>query len=136
MSRSQGSIVVWDSFWDFLWSTILVFAFIAYLIILWHIIVDLFRDRNTSGLKKAIWMVFLILFPYLTSIIYLIARGKGMNERQIAAVKEAKSASDDYIRSVAGSSPTQQIASAKALLDSGAISQDEFETLKAKALAS
>jgi len=134
--ESQGRTVVWDSFWDFLWSTILVFAFIAYLIILWHIIVDLFRDRDTSGWKKAIWVVFLIIFPYLTSIVYLIGRGKGMTERQIAAAEQAKAAGDDYIRSVAGSSPTQQIATAKSLLDSGAISAQEFETLKAKALAS
>ena len=88
--ESQGRTVVWDSFWDFLWSTILVFAFIAYLIILWHIIVDLFRDRDTSGWKKAIWVVFLIIFPYLTSIVYLIGRGKGMTERQIAAAERPR----------------------------------------------
>ncbi|MDL9937485.1 SHOCT domain-containing protein [Gordonia sp. ABSL1-1] len=126
---------MWDSFWDFIWYTIVIFAFIAYLIILWHIISDLFRDKAASGWQKAVWVVFLIIFPYLTALIYLLVKGKGMAERQREAYAEAKQASDQYIRSVAGHSPTQQIADAKALLDSGAISPQEFEALKAKALA-
>lgn len=125
---------MWDSFWDFIWYTIVIFAFVAYLIILWHIVTDLFRDKAASGWQKAFWIIFLIIFPYITSIVYLIAKGSGMAERQRAAYAEAKAASDEYIRSVAGASPTQQVADAKALLDSGAITPQEFEALKAKAL--
>ncbi|MEO9326471.1 SHOCT domain-containing protein [Gordonia aurantiaca] len=125
---------MWDSFWDFIWYTIVIFAFVAYLIVLWHIITDLFRDKGASGLQKAVWVIFLIIFPYLTAIVYLLAKGKGMAERQRQAVEQAKAASDEYIRSVAGTTPTQQITEAKALLDSGAISPEEFEHLKAQAL--
>lgn len=128
---------MWDSFWDFIWYTLVIFAFVAYLITLWYIIGDLFRNKAASGWAKAIWMIFLILLPYLTAIIYLIANGKGMAERQQKAAGEAKAQADEYIRSVAGHtapSPTQQITEAKQLLDSGVISQEEFEKVKAKAL--
>lgn len=126
---------MWDSFWDFIWYTIVIFAFVAYLIVLWHIIADLFRDKAASGWAKAVWVIFLIIFPYLTAIVYLLAKGKGMAERQREAYADAKQASDEYIKSVAGSSPAQQISEAKSLLDSGAITQDEFDALKAKALS-
>ena len=81
------------------------------------------------------WIFFLIFFPIITALVYLIARGKGMGDRQVAAAQQYKAAQDDYIKSVAGTSPADQIAQAKSLLDSGAISQAEFETLKAKALS-
>lgn len=127
---------MWDSFWDFIWYTLVIFAFIAYLMILFNIITDLFwRDHKTSGFVKAIWVIFLILFPYLTAFVYLIARGKGMAERAQAAALAAKQASDDYIRQAAGRSPAQEIGDAKALLESGVISQTEFDALKAKALS-
>lgn len=68
---------MWHTFWDFLWSAIVIFAFIAYLLILFNIVVDMFwRDHQTSGWVKAIWVVFLIVFPYLTALVYLIARGR------------------------------------------------------------
>ncbi|WP_267615478.1 SHOCT domain-containing protein [Gordonia bronchialis] len=126
---------MWDSFWDFIWYTIVIFAFVAYLIVLWHIIADLFRDKAASGWAKAVWVIFLIIFPYLTAIVYLLAKGKGMAERQREAYADAKQASDEDIKSVAGSTPAQQISEAKSLLDSGAITQDEFDALKAKALS-
>ena len=126
---------MWDSFWDFIWYTIVIFAFVAYLIVLWHIIADLFRDKAASGWAKAVWVIFLIIFPYLTAIVYLLAKGKGMAERQREAYADAKQASDEYIKSVAGSTPAQQISEAKSLLDSGAITQDEFDALRAKALS-
>jgi hypothetical protein len=126
---------MWDSFWSFLWSTAVIFAFIAYLMILFNILVDLFwRDHKTNGFVKAIWVIFLILLPYLTALVYLIARGKGMAERGQAAALAAKKDTDDYIRKAAGRSPAQEIADAKALLESGTISPAEFESLKAKAL--
>lgn len=124
---------MWDSFWDVVWYTIVIFAFVAYLIVLWHILIDLFRDKS-SGWIKAVWIIFLIVIPFLTALVYLIAKGRGMAERQNEAVTEAKQATDQYIQSVAGKSPAEQIADAKGLLDSGAITQQEFDALKAKAL--
>ena len=122
-----------------LWSLVLwffwVFVFVAYLMVLFSILGDLFRDHTLSGWWKAVWIIFLIVFPLLTAVIYLIARGGGMAERQMAYVQQAKSDSDKYIREVAGRSPAQEIADAKALLDAGSISADDFEKIKAKALA-
>lgn len=125
----------WGSFWDLIWWFLWAFIFVSYLFALFAIIGDLFRDRKLSGGWKAVWIFFLIFFPIITALIYLIARGKGMGERQASAVSEYKSAQDDYIRQVAGTSPADQIAQAKGLLDSGAITQAEFDALKAKALA-
>ncbi|MBD8079354.1 SHOCT domain-containing protein [Cellulosimicrobium arenosum] len=104
--------------------------------VLFQIIADLFRDTELSGWWKAVWIIFLIFLPVLTALIYLIARGRGMARRQAAMVAAAKQDTDSYIRDVATkSSPADQIASAKALLDAGTISQPEFDQLKAKALA-
>ncbi|VEG58231.1 integral membrane protein [Mycolicibacterium aurum] len=126
---------MWDSFWDYLWSAVVIFAFIAYLMILFNILADLFwRDHKTSGLVKAVWVIFLIVLPYLTALVYLIVRGKGMAERAREQALQAKQQTDDYIRDAAGRSPAQEIADAKALLDAGTISQGEFDALKAKAL--
>ncbi|WP_287002165.1 MULTISPECIES: SHOCT domain-containing protein [Gordonia] len=127
---------MWEGFWNFLWTMVVIFAFVAYLIVLWYIIADLFRDHKSSGWAKAIWVIFLIIFPYITAIVYLLVKGKGMQERAQAAAAEYQKESDSYIRDVAGTSPAQQIADAKALLDSGAITPEEFEHLKSKALAS
>lgn len=126
----------WGSSWDFLWHFLIIFAWIAYLLVLFQILGDLlWRDHKTSGWAKAIWVVFLILFPWLTALIYLIARGPGMAERAREAAAAAKSETDAYIREAAGRSPAQEIADAKALLDAGTISQAEFDALKAKALS-
>ncbi len=125
----------WGSFWDLIWWFLWAFIFVSYLFALFSIIGDLFRDRTLAGGWKAVWIFFLIFFPIVTALVYLIARGRGMGQRQSAAVEQYKTAQDDYIRQVAGSSPTDQIAQAKSLLDAGAITQSEFETLKAKALA-
>ncbi|MBD5785361.1 SHOCT domain-containing protein [Cellulosimicrobium terreum] len=123
-------------FWQFFWLLVWSFFFIAYLIVLFQIIADLFRDPELSGWWKAIWMIFLIFLPVLTALVYLIARGRSMAQRQMAAVASAKQDTDAYIRDVAkASSPSDQIASAKSLLDSGAITPEEFAQLKAKALA-
>ena len=127
---------MWNTFWDFLWTTLVIFAFIAYLMILFNILVDLFwRDHKTSGWVKAIWVIFLIVLPYLTALVYLIARGKGMAERSRDQAMAAKRETDDYIKHAAGRSPAQEIADAKNLLETGTISQAEFDTLKAKALS-
>ncbi|NKY89725.1 SHOCT domain-containing protein [Nocardia veterana] len=123
-----------DTFWDYLWYTVLVFAFVAYLIILFQILTDLFRDHTVSGIAKAGWVIGLVIFPYLTALVYLIVRGKGMAVRAQHAHAEAKQAADDYIRQVAGKSPAEQIAEAKALYDAGTIDNAEYAQLKARAL--
>ena len=126
-----------NSFSDWFWLLVWTFFFVCYLMVLFQIIIDLFRDRDLSGWWKALWVIFLIIFPFLAAIIYLIARGRGMGERQAGEMRRAQTASDQYIQSVAGrSNPAEQIASAKSLLDSGAITQEEFDKLKARALAS
>lgn len=125
----------WGSTWDFLWHFLIIFAWIAYLLVLFQILTDLFwRDHKTSGFAKAIWVVLLIVFPWLTALVYLIARGNGMAERARDAAAAAKKQTDDYIREAAGRSPAEEIAHAKDLLEAGTISQGEFDTLKAKAL--
>jgi ABC-type multidrug transport system fused ATPase/permease subunit len=126
-----------NSFWDFFWLLVWTFFFVMYLIILFQIIGDLFRDKDLSGWWKALWIIFLIIFPFLAALVYLITRGKGMAERHAGEMRQAQAATDQYIQSVATrSNPADQIASAKSLLDSGAITQQEFDQLKQKALAS
>ncbi len=125
-----------NSFSQWFWLLIWWFLIVVYLMILFQIIGDLFRDHKLSGWWKALWIIGLVVAPFLIALIYLIARGRGMAERQIEAMKTAQASTDSYIREVAGSkSPADHIADAKALLDSGAISQDEYTALKAKALA-
>ena len=119
--------------WDFLWSTFLIFAFVAYLIILFSICADLFRDRGLAGGYKALWIIFLIVLPYLAAFVYLIARGRGMAERNAAARGGGVPEADDY-RPSASSTPAADIAQAKALLDAGTITQGEYDALKSKAL--
>jgi len=124
-----------SNFWDILYLIASTFLFFAYLIILFHIIVDLFRDSELAGGYKVLWLIGLILLPFLTALGYVLARGKGMAERQRTALQRAKSDTDAYIRDVAGKSPAEQIADAKALLDAGTINQGDFDRLKEKALA-
>ena len=124
-----------SNFWDMIWLIVSTFVFIAYLLVLFQIVVDLFRDSELGGFAKALWIIGLIFLPVMTALVYIIARGRGMAERQRAAVQRAKSDTETYIREVAGKSPAEQIADAKALLDAGTINQDEFVRLKAKALA-
>ncbi|WP_456843846.1 hypothetical protein [Cellulomonas sp. P5_C6] len=125
-----------NSFAQWFWLLIWWFLFFAYLVILFQIIGDLFRDHALSGWWKALWIIGLIAVPFLVALIYVIARGRGMAERQVAAVQQAKSETDAYIRDVAAAkSPAEHISDAKQLLDSGAIDADEYAALKAKALA-
>lgn len=124
------------SFWDIVWFILISFAFVAYLMVMFSIIADLFRDPDASGIQKALWIVALIFLPFLTALIYLIARGGGMAERQASSLQKMREQQDAYIKQVATSaSPADQIAQAKSMLDAGAITPEEFERLKAKALA-
>lgn len=124
-----------SNFWDIVWLMISTFFFVAYLIILFHIVVDLFRDNSLGGGSKVLWMIGLIFLPMITAIAYIIARGNGMAVRAQASVQRAKTETEAYIKGVAGRSPAADIAEAKTLLDAGTISPDEFARLKAKALA-
>lgn len=127
------------SFLNSLWDVVLMFfwasIFIAALVVMFMVVTDLIRDKNLSGWWKALWILALIFVPVLTSLVYLIARGDGMAERSVKEANEMRDKSEEYIRSVAGKSPAEEIASAKALLDSGAITPEEFGSLKARALA-
>jgi len=124
-----------SNFWDLLWLMFSAFMFVAYLFVMFQVVTDLFRDSELGGFAKALWIVGLILLPFLTALVYVIARGSGMARRQQAAVQRSQSEAESYIRQVAGKSPADQIADAKRLLDAGTITADEFARLKAKALA-
>ncbi|TCN38364.1 phospholipase D-like protein [Kribbella orskensis] len=128
ITNDFGEVLLW-SFWFFIW--------IAALVVWFRCLFDLFGDRSLSGWAKAGWAILLIFVPWVGALIYLIVRGRSMTERQVQAVAQRQAEQDKYIQQVAGSSqaPTEQIASAKALLDSGTITQAEYESLKAKALA-
>jgi len=124
------------NFGDFFWLLIWTFVFVMYLMILFQILGDLFRDKELSGWWKAVWVIALIIFPFLTALIYLIARGRGMAERKTSEVRQAQADTEAHIQQVAGrGNPAEQIATAKSLLDQGTITQAEFDRLKAAALA-
>ena len=128
-----------NSFWDFLVWLFWFYVIIACIWIFITVFIDIFRDSTLNGWGKALWVIFLVFVPFLAAFIYLIARGRGMAERNAARAAEAQAASADYIRSVAssgGSSTAAEIEKGKQLLDSGAITQAEFDALKAKALQS
>jgi hypothetical protein len=123
------------SFWDIVWFIFISWAFVAYLMVVFSIVGDIFRDRDMSGVAKAVWVLALVLVPFVTSIVYLITRGGGMAERSMRAAAMHRQQQDDYIREVAGqTSAADQITQARALLDAGVISQSEYDALKTKAL--
>jgi Short C-terminal domain/Phospholipase_D-nuclease N-terminal len=118
------------------WSILVVFGFFIWLMLLFVIFGDLFRRRDIGGWAKALWIVGVIIFPYLGVLVYLIAEHNGMAERQEQQQAQAKSQFDDYVRTTAASGgPSAEIEKAKALLDNGTITQSEYEQLKSKALA-
>lgn len=123
------------SFLDLVWTIIIVYALFVVIMMLVSIVADLFRDRELSGGAKALWVLLLIVFPLIGILIYLLVRHEGMAERAAAQQRAAKTEFDSYLKEVAGSGgPAQEIAAAKSLLDAGAITQEEFAALKAKAL--
>jgi hypothetical protein len=123
------------SFGEILWLLIISMLFIAYLMMLFSVIADLFRDRELGGFAKAIWAVALIAFPLITMLVYLIVRGNGMAKRSIAQQQAAQESFDSYVRDVAGGGAAQELEKAAALLDTGKISQEEYDRLKTKILA-
>ena len=122
-------------FLNFIWLMIVFFAFVIWIWLLITVFADIFRRRDIGGGMKALWIVFIIILPYLGVLIYLIAEHNGMADRSEKQLSAMQKQQDDYIKSVAGSSPADQVAQAKQLLDSGAITQAEFDAMKAKALA-
>ena len=124
------------NFGEFLWSLIVIFFMICYFMILFSVIVDLFRNDQMSGIMKAIWIILLIVLPLLALLVYVIVYHKGMTDRNVKSAEQYQQAQADYVKSLAGSgSAADQIAKAQELLTSGAINQQEFDTMKAKALA-
>ncbi|AMB58794.1 SHOCT domain-containing protein [Microterricola viridarii] len=123
-----------NTFWDYLVWLFWVYITIACIWIFITVIIDMFRDHTLSGWAKALWALFLVFLPFLATFVYLIARGKSMSERRMGEVQQARYQTDEYIRGVASSSPAAEIEKAKQLLDAGAITQAEFDALKAKAL--
>lgn len=122
-------------FLDVLWTMFIFFAWVIWFWLLITIFADVFRRNDISGGKKTLWCIFVILTPFIGVFVYLISQSKGMNERNLQNVKQQRQQADEYIRSVAADDPASQIAQAKSLLDSGAINQQEFDSLKQKALA-
>jgi len=124
------------TFGELMWSMLVFFCWILWFMLLFQVFGDLFRRHDIGGGSKAIWSIFVIFLPFLGVFVYLISQGHAMAERNIKQVQAQQAQTDEYIKTVAGSTdPTAQIAKGKELLDSGAISQAEFDTLKAKALA-
>jgi hypothetical protein len=135
MSSVLGNLALDISFGEFLWSLLIIFFAIVFFVILFQVVFDLFRDRELSGWAKAGWLLFIIVLPFLGLFVYLIVRGKGMAERSAKEQVQAKQDFDAYVRETAGAGgPTAEIANAKKLLDEGAISQEEFDAIKRKAL--
>lgn len=119
-----------------IWFVVSMFVLLGYLAILFQVVADLFRDAKMSGWGKAIWMLALVFLPVLTVLVYVIARGPSMAKRREAAIEQAQDARDAYFRRATGGSTSsvEQIATAKNLLDTGAIDEAEFRLIKAKAL--
>jgi high-affinity K+ transport system ATPase subunit B len=123
-------------FLEVFWTMLIFFAFVVWIWILITVMIDIFRRHDASGFVKVLWIIFIIVLPYLGVFIYLIAEHRGMTERSVKEQTEAKAQFDQYVQSVAAKSdPTEQIVKAKQMLDSGTITQAEFDQIKARALA-
>jgi len=123
------------SFLTFFWSLLVIFFMVVYFLILFRVIVDLFRRHDASGWKKAAWVLFILVFPFVSVFAYLIVNGQHMGERDMAQIAQAQQQLDQHVREVSAASSADEIAKAHALLDKGAITQAEFDQIKAKALA-
>ncbi len=124
-------------FLEIVWTILVFFEFVVWIWIMFTVLADIFRRRDTTGVRKVLWIIFIILLPYLGVFVYLIAQHDGMSKRAIEHQERVRGEVDQYVRSVSTSGdPTEQIAKAKELLDRGAIDQAEYEQIKSKALAS
>jgi len=121
-----------DAFLTVIW----IFLFVAWIMVLFTIIGDLFRDHQLSGWAKAAWILFLIIVPFLAALVYLIVRGHGMRERSVREQAEVKKHFDQYVRDTAGTTPVDELHKLNDLKEKGAITDEEFQQMKAKLLAS
>jgi hypothetical protein len=129
-------MVVAETVWQVIWTMFIFFMWVLWIWLLIIVFMDVFRNRESSGLAKAGWCIFVILLPFLGVFIYLIVEGKGMAERKAAEAQAMQASFDAQVKTAAGQGdPATQIANAKQLLDSGAINQAEYDALKQKALA-
>ena len=124
------------TFMDALWSMLVFFLWVAWFIVLFHVVIDIFRRRDASGWNKALWLIFVLFLPFLGVFVYLITNSDDMAKRNMEQAQMARAETDEYIRTVSGGGAAAEIERAKGLLDSGAITQSEFDAIKAKALAS
>jgi hypothetical protein len=125
------------TFFDALWTMLVFFLWIAWFFLLFKIVADVFRRRDIGGGKKTLWLIFVLFLPFIGVFAYLIANNQSMGERDIAHAQRSQAQFDDYVRSVSssGGGAAAEIDKAKQLLDSGAITQAEYDSIKAKALA-
>jgi hypothetical protein len=123
-------------FMDVLWSMIIFFFWVIWIWIVITVLMDVFRRHDIGGFAKAAWVIFVVILPWLGVLVYLIAQHDGMRERSVKQAQAQQQQFDEYVRDAAGGGSVAEIAKAKELLDSGTISQAEFEAIKAKALAS
>jgi Short C-terminal domain/Phospholipase_D-nuclease N-terminal len=121
-------------FLDVLWTMVIFFCWIIWFFLLFRVFADVFRRRDIGGGMKTLWIIFVIILPFLGVFIYLIAQGHGMADRDVQGMQAQQQQFDTYVKSVAGGAASE-IEKAKGLLDSGAITQAEFDSIKAKALA-
>jgi hypothetical protein len=129
LANKEEATMVVMSLGEFLWSLLVIFFMVIYFMMLLQVIIDVFRRHDASGGKKAAWLIFLFIIPLVGLLAYMITNSDGMAQRSIANAERA-----GYVPAAASSGPTAQIAQAKDLLDSGAITQDEYAAIKAKAL--
>jgi|SRR6516164_9842629 len=125
-------------FLEIIWSFFIIFVWVAWFWLLISIAIDIFRRHDISGGAKALWLIFIVFIPFLGVLVYVLTQSKSMQERATAEATQQKQAMDDYIRATATTSggAATEIAQAKALLDDGTITQEDFNAIKAKALAS
>jgi len=124
-------------FLDVLWTMLVFFLWVSWFMILFHVVADIFRRRDASGAKKTLWLIFVLFLPFVGVFAYLIANSDDMAARNLERARAEQAQMDEYVRSAAGSGggAAAEIDRAKALLDSGTITEPEFEAIKAKALA-
>jgi hypothetical protein len=121
-------------FFDIIWSMVVLFLLVAWIWVVISVLADVFRSRDLSGVSKALWVLFIIVIPWLGVLAYIIARGDRMQENQVQAVRQIEDAQRDYIRSVAGTSPASELERLAALKDKGVLTEAEFAAQKAKIL--
>jgi hypothetical protein len=122
-------------FLDVFWTILIFFVWVAWFMLLFRIIGDIFSRHDIGGGAKALWLIFVLIVPFLGVFVYLIAENKGMTERALERAQASRQQFDEYVRTTASDGPAAEIERAKTLLDSGAITQPEFDSIKAKALA-